>query len=539
MFGRPPSPPMKAVEAALRRGRLDEAFRLAVAAGLLGQRGARGLLEEIGGALLQRGQDRLLERRFGEARGDFDNAARCGLPAGQVADWQRRARDAMDSAVQEKAARDAAIADVRRWMSEGSLAGAEDALERLPKDDLEREGLEDAIGKRRDEAARAMAAAQRAAAEGNLAQAAQQIAQARSSDRNIAGLAELELQIVSSVTDRAAEDFKQGRLARAAQELALLGELGRARRERIELEEALRLAREAAEALAADRYARASVLLGRLAQGGTNAKWIADARVHLEELETHRRTLMEGPLGLVGGGDLSKKLNERTLVGGDETLPAAVAPKTPAPPVALREARPLEAAGHMLPRRLLLRIDGVGSFLLLRGSRISIGRSGTDSTADLPLVSDLSDRQAEIVRAGEDYFIVSEGGVELAGRNIDHALLQDGDRIRLSPRIRLKFRRPSLKSSTAALDLGEGVRTTSDCRRVLLWEGPILMGGTRECHVQLAPGAGDFLLIERGGRLYVKPTGPGGAATPVCLGEQTAIGELRLSVADWSRAKVC
>ncbi len=534
MFGRSPPPQMKAVEEALRQRRLDQAFNLAVAGGLLGQRGARSLLEEIGGGLLHRGQDRLLERRFREAQADFDNAARCGLPPGRVADWQRRAREALDSAVQQKAERDAALADVRRRMSEGSLAGADEALHRLPTDDPERRGLSDAINNRRDEAARALSSAQHAAAEGSLAQAARQIEHARGLDRNLAGLAELEMQIVSSVTERAAEDFRQGRLAQSAKELALLGELGRSRRERTELEEALRLAREAAEALSADRYARASVLLGRLAQGGTNAKWIIDAREHLEKLESHRRSLMEGPLGLVGGGDLSKKLNERTLAG-DETLPAA-APMAPAPPVVPAEAHLAEAAGHLLPRRLLLRIDGVGSFLLLRGSRIGIGRSGAGSTADLPLVSDLSDRQAEIVRAGEDYFIVSEGGVDLGGRNVDHALLQDGDRIRLSPRIRLKFRRPSLKSSTAALDLGEGVRTTTDCRRVLLWEGPILMGSARECHVQLDSRAGDFLLIERGGKLYVKPTGPGGATTPVVLGEQTAIGELRFSVADWSRA---
>ena len=69
--------------------------------------------------------------------------------------------------------------------------------------------------------------------------------------------------------------------------------------------------------------------------------------------------------------------------------------------------------------------------------------------------------------------------LELAGKPVDYALLADGDRIRLGRRVRLTFRRPSLKSNTAFLELGEGVRTTTDCRRVLLWGGPILIGSTR------------------------------------------------------------
>jgi hypothetical protein len=187
----------------------------------------------------------------------------------------------------------------------------------------------------------------------------------------------------------------------------------------------------------------------------------------------------------------------------------------------------------LLPKRLLLRIDGVGSFLLLRGERISIGHAGPGATADLPLVSDLAERQAEVIRAGEDYFVVSSGGVELADRRVDYALLHSGDRIRLGKRIRLKFLRPSQKSTTAVLELGDGVRTTTDCRRVILWGGPLLMGNTRECHIPLAHAGSGAILLERDGRVLVKPMAPGVGAAVVSHGRATELGDVRLTIQEW------
>jgi hypothetical protein len=289
------------------------------------------------------------------------------------------------------------------------------------------------------------------------------------------------------------------------------------------LDDALRMAGQAADAVREDHYAAAGVLLGRLKQTGPKAAWIDVAREQLDALDRQRRSLLEGPLGRLSAKVRPGVLGVREPVQ-DQTISAR--------PAARGVERPVDGEARdngLLPRRLVLRIDGVGSFLLLRGDRIGIGRAGS-RTADLELMSDLSERQAEIIRAGEDYFVVSGGGVELAGRAVDHALLQDGDRIRLGKRVRLTFRRPTLKSTAAALDLGEGVRTTSDCRRAILWSGPILMGPSRDCHIRLGPRLGGMVLIERGGQVQVKPMGPGGAATPLPLGETVTIGDLRLSV---------
>jgi hypothetical protein len=144
------------------------------------------------------------------------------------------------------------------------------------------------------------------------------------------------------------------------------------------------------------------------------------------------------------------------------------------------------------------------------------------------LLSDLAERQAEIIRAAEDYFVVATSGVELAGRRVDHALLQDGDRLALGKRVRLTFRRPSLKSTTASLDLGEGVRTAGDCRRVILWSGPLLLGNSTDCHIRLP--VGGLILMERAGTVVVRPVGSGQAVTALPLGVTTTVGELDMRV---------
>ncbi len=545
MFGRLAAVRIKAAEEALGRGRLEEALDLAGAPDLADQRPARELLARIGEALLERGQDHLLERRFQEALADFERAARCGRPAEKAAEWRNRALAALQDHQRAELDRRTALDVARQRLEAGSLTAAAEALALVP-DDADRRRLDEEIARRQSKATEALAAAEAALQKGDLAEAARQLKTSSAMDARRPELADLEGRLITLAVRRATEEYTGGRLAHAQRTLALLGEIGRGRGDRHEIEEALRLAREAAKALADDRYAKAGVLLGRLTQIGPGAQWVSEVREHLRILENHRRVLLEGPLGLLLGhetpGDLS-------VYGPDETRPlgriakenaepahrypvarhAGVAPLSP--PVIAVAGGPDE--GGRLPTRLLLRIDGVGSFLLLRGDRVTIGRAGPGATADLQLVSDLAERQAEIVRAGEDYFVVAASGVELADQRVTHALLQSGDRLRLGRRVRMTFLRPSRKSLAAALDLGDGVRTTGDCRRVILWSGPLLMGSQAECHIRLGYGLAGVILIERGGQILLKPMAPTAAAMPVRVGAPTEYGELRLTIQEW------
>lgn len=528
MFGRRAGNRLKNAEEALAAGRLDEAFSLADSPDVAGLGGAERVLTAMVEALLRRGQDYLMSRRFGEALADFDRAARCGQDIAKVAEWQRRAREALNHDLRLNGEQNAALAAGNNRLAAGSLAGAKDARDRAPLNDTAAEILSQAIERQADRAKGALEAAAAALKESDFIRASRELRTARSLHSKADELAELETRLLENVMRQVTESFKEGRLNRARQELAILGDLGRERPDRIEIDSALKLAADAAKALAEDHYVQAGVLLGRLCQLGLTAKWIGEAREHLDVLDEHRRALLEGPLGLLAGRDVTRPgvTDQRVTDQTVSARPRRIDRIDHAPLV----VSPAAEQG-ILPRRLLLRIDGVGSFLLIRGDRITIGRAG--GGADLELLSDLAERQAEVIRAAEDYFVVATSGVELAGRRVDHALLQDGDRLALGKRVRLTFRRPSLKSTTAALDLGEGVRTAGDCRRVILWSGPLLLGNSGDCHIRLP--VGGLIFMERAGAILVRPVGPGQPLmTTLPLGVTTTVGELDMRVQSYN-----
>jgi hypothetical protein len=533
MFNRLAAARAKSAEKSLAQGRLEEALEIASAPDLSDQRRIKQLMDRLVRAFLERGQERLLNRQFADALADFDRAARGGATSAALDEWRDRARRAMRDDQKMQGQKQAALTEARQKLAAGSIAGAVDAVAKSPVRDSDGAAMEGEIERQRLRAEAALRAANSCLGDGHVLEAARHLATARACHEKLEGIADVEADLLNKVLARARESFSEGRLDRARQELAALDRIGRTRPERVEMEDALRLAHEASEALTEDRYAKAGVLLGRLAQLGIPAGWIADVRKQLDGIDMQRRSLLEGPLGLMLGGSLPGAIEANSLTEATKVSPvrAMVAP----PVVAGAVVADGDGLGGLLPRRLMLRIDGVGSFLLLRGERISIGRGGPGASADLQLISDLSERQAEIVRAGEDYFVASAAGVELAGRAVEHALLQDGDRIRLGQRVRLKFLRSSLKSPTAALELGEGVRMADDCRRVILWAGPLLLGGTRECHVPVRGIDSMVVLVERNGKMQLRQMGPHGLTVALALGAQTDFGELRLSVQEAAR----
>lgn len=535
MFGRLTNVRIKAAEDAFEQGRLDEAFDIAISPDLAGHGRMQSLCEKLAERFLRDGQDLMMDRQFAQARQTLVRAAQLNPADARIGEWIRRANEAIAAEHVSAEARQAALQEARNRMEAGSLNGAAAALKKTPIDDGEELALNNEIARRSEKAAALIDSARKALNENRLTSAAADLVRAQRLNSRQEGLAELETRLVDACTQSAAIAFRNGRLDRAHAELQTLQTLGESDVHRREIEEAIRLAMRASTSIQRHDYDDADMLLGRLLRIVTDAQWAADARQQIRAIDDNRRALFEGPLGLANSLAGTQAIASAPMSA--ETLAAARATPPPPPPIrnvaAAHHDAPQGGIDAGLPRRLLLRIDGVGSFLLIRGDRIGIGRAGPGATADIQLLSDLSERHADIVRAGEDYFVVSQSGVDLGGHSTDHALLQNGDRIRLNRRVRMTFSRPSLKSTAASLELGEGVRMPSECRRIVLWSGPILMGATRECHIRLASTLGDFVLAERGGRLYFKAM-RGDAGRHISLGEQVNAGELSFRVTDWN-----
>lgn len=523
MFERLATVRLKTAEDAFDDGRIDEAFDVVTMPDLAGHRRTQVLLNKLTEALLARGQEHLLNQRFGEALADFERAGRCGHATEKVAEWRNRAVAASREAVDSRKNREAALAEAQARMAAGSLHGARSALDAVGGMDAGRMKMQDAIARQSDRAAVALEDAEEAFKRDDLPTSVARLRAAMQLHAKMDGVSDLETRLVSRVVKNAMESFRQGRLQRAEQQMALLADVGRDRTERIEAQNALQLARDAGKAIGDSRYAAAGVFLGRLAQTEHKGDWVASTRDQLNQLDDLRRSVLEGPLACF----VSHEAHRAVEPVHEHTMTVSPAPRPAAPPVLRALNNPMPEQGH---RRLMLRIDGVGSFLLLNSQRVSIGRAGAGATADLQLVSDLADRQAEIIRSGDDYFVAASGGVELAGRPVEHALLQNGDKVRLGHRVRLRFLRPSRKSAAAVLELGEGVRMASDCRRAILMGGPLIISPRRDSHIVTPPGSGEYVLMLRNGAVMLKSTGSSSSATTLALGAPLNVGDLRIGV---------
>ena len=189
MFNRLAAVRLKAAEDALAAGRLSDAFEIAISSDLSGQRRTRQVLEAIGRALLECGQEKLLNRQFAEALADFDKAARCGLPPDAVGEWQRRAKGALIDDRRAQNLKDAALIEARQRLAAGSLAGAEQALAKSPIKDVEGAAVSREIEIQRQRAAELLESARKAYDDNQVLSAVRHLTAARSSDARLEGIA--------------------------------------------------------------------------------------------------------------------------------------------------------------------------------------------------------------------------------------------------------------------------------------------------------------------------------------------------------------
>jgi len=205
------------------------------------------------------------------------------------------------------------------------------------------------------------------------------------------------------------------------------------------------------------------------------------------------------------------------------TCAAAAPTRRPAPPAS---------------DRLLLWIDGVGTYLILAGDRVSIGRRGSTARADIALSADLAGYHAEFLRVEDDYFVVpAQGTVEVGGRQTARKLLAHGDTIGLGAGCRLRFLLPTALSPTAVLALERGQRIEGDVRRIVLLKEHLLLGRGDNCHVQtpsksgrVVLSAGERGLLCRAEEEILLDGRPVGLEAPIPLGARAEIGELTFTL---------
>ncbi len=517
---------VKAAEQALRNNRLDEAYRLASQPDIAAHpRGAK-LLAGVATALLERARAHYRADQFTEALLDLNKAQACSDSHDpQIAELRGQILTVADEVARQEADRRNRVEEARRRLMGGSLVAGQRLIESAAADGADVAGLEKEIARKQRQAGELLSEVEAAMKQDRLAVAVDRLMRAQALDAHSELAARLENQLCEMVLRQAYDAVQAGRLKAAREALDSLKTLGREHARRVELGEILDAAAAAARAIDAARFDQAQPLAHRLQTLGPKAAWIAQAVKSLDQIDAALLALRAGPLGEPFGGD--REAGAAPPPAGDVAL---------AETVALGARGPLAEAARPIPQRLLVLIEGGGSYLLYRGQRLSIGRAASDHPADLPIFSDLSERHADIARVEDDYFILSAHDVEVSGRQTRHGLLRDRDRIVLGRRAKLTFHKPNRKSPSGTLDTSDSTKVPNDVRRVILFRESAMIGRGPNCHVTCHSAARDLVLFERGGALWIRPRGrlAGDTAVPVELGKAIDMEGVSMTVKAWT-----
>jgi hypothetical protein len=423
----------------------------------------------------------------------------------------------------EDSRRERIEAAVKR-IEDGSLDAGRQLLQRVAAIDHGAAELERKMAERAQDVRAIIEQAQRLQAAGQFAAAAERVRKARTVDAHHADVTRLATGLCEQVLQNAREALVQGKLARCADELACLGDLGSKLPLRRELADWLTAAKDAAMSLARYQFAEARRYLLSLSRQLPEAQWISAALEQLGVLAETYTALGAGPLG--DRIQASRGLQPARTFGSTEP---GLLDDTIALPKGMR-------AGLETPEHLLLLVDGGGSYLVLRGGRATLGRAASENPADVPVFSDVAERHANIQRVDDDYFVFGAKEIEVGGRPVQHQLLRDSDKIVLGRKAKFTFRVPSRKSPSAVLELSDTTKMPNDVRRVVLFHQHATLGQGPTAHILCRHAGTPLVLFERGGALWIRQQSDGHvdtAARQLAIGESVEMGGVSLVLQRW------
>lgn len=192
-----------------------------------------------------------------------------------------------------------------------------------------------------------------------------------------------------------------------------------------------------------------------------------------------------------------------------------------------------EAPPSAVPRRFMVWVDGVGSYLALTPPSLVVGRAGRGA-ADLPLRGSLSKRHAQVSRIDGDWFLTAFAAVTVNGQACEHAMLHDRDQVQFGAGPVCTFRQPTQLSATAVLAFASPCLPVRDARHAALMAECLILSNDAAGHVQSPDAEGRVVLFWAAGGLECQSDGElllngQQAATPCAV----ALGD-RIEAAGWS-----
>ena len=517
---------LKQAEVAMAAGRLDEAYELLSNGAAARHRVGQELIGRLAGLLVGRGREHLAGERVAQALSDCEKAQKLAGSVTAVAELRVAVGERVVSQQRRQQQRQQVVAAAREQIERGRWTVAGQLLEGLPAGDEQGQTVLTDLNARRVLVEGILGRAQAAMGRGEWERAADELTQA-GAVRNDARLRELGARLTGEALQKLQGSIDAGRLDLADAMLRRVERLGDGGVEVENVRRGLEQCRAAWACVERGRVGEAEPLLRRLAQQWPGAKWISQTREQVGQAAEAVRELRAGPLAAwIGAGEM-------------DDVAATAAAAAPAEPAARRGV--LRGAGGPLDR-FMLRVDGVGSFAVLRGGRVTFGPVSASPAPDVGLLAEPGLPVATIEREDEDYFLRSERPVLVNEQPVTRRLLAHGDRIALSRRCRIRFSKPSAASTSAVVHLDSARLPCGDVRHVILMGRELIIGAGPGAHVRADEMTGNAVLHLRDGRLVCtapEAVGvlvggiPAGRSAAIAAGGQVAIGPVSFAVTSW------
>jgi len=491
---------IRQAEIALRHARLDEAFELVNRPDVRAHRRGQDLLTRLSRELMTRGRRWLGMDRPADAAADADKVIRLAGQLPEAVELKARATQAMLGEQQRHRRSAEVLAKARLHLHQGRPGTAQQVVK---FGELSTGGLQVIMADLHEHGQRLEAAAN--AAHAALARhdydaAINELVAAQRLDPANARVTELVARTHRELSEQATAAFNEGCLDIATSLESKLTKLMPGAIDVEQFRHALLQLRQAWDAIERGQPRRAEEHLRRIQSAMPHAKWITDTTDRLSVAATALESVRSGPMGLLAGA----------RVGTGDTI----AP--PQPSMAPRFVpSPSPARGAPLGNRLLLQVDGAGSFVILRDHAVSIGPISSSSRVAVGLICEPNTPTLTIERVEDDYFLRSlAGGVMVNDTPTQSKLLSSGDRLALSPRCRMVFAMPVPASTTAAIDLSGARYPRGDVRRIVLMDRDVVIGPGGAAHIRVDSLNDPVVLVHRDGQLFLR------GGTAVTMGEQ-------------------
>ncbi len=481
---------IRQAECALADGRLDEAYEIAQAEDVRRHHHGQRLIGRLARALMQRGQENLAANRFQPALADCNKAEKLGGNLPEITQLRAAICEAIVRQQQTHQQEALRVAQAKQHIEDGWLSVGGRILEEAPAGDGRVQLARQELAAARFQTDDAVAKAQQALQQGDIEEAIYIACGARIGQCKGGKAGDLLRQIRGQAIQRVRADLEQGRLDRAQTFLQRLMPLGKDGTEVAELTEALAWCRQAAQHVIAGRPGAALPLLRKVKAICPSARWLDQAISDTKRAAEAYDELNAGPLGL---------------------STAEVADQVGSVPVRAYRAREETPYGVTtneesddMPSRFVLQVDGVGSFIVFREARVTVGPISSSARPMLALMADPNVPTIMLERMEGDYFLRSSTPVEVNGQAATEKLLADGDRITLSPRCSVRFHLPNPASTTAVLTLSGARLGRPDVKQVILMDRDILIGPFANDHIRTEKVKESVTLFMQNGRLLCR-----------------------------------